>query len=269
MSDIVLVPPLVEPVHLDEARTHLRAPSGDTSQDAMIRRAVAAARRHVETWCRRALVRQQHLLALDCFPGGEIELPVGPLRAVQSVQYLDSTGTLQTLAASGYLVDNYAERARIQPAYGTVWPSTYGVSNAVLVKYTCGHVAPVTAFDTAADTITAPGHGLANDDPARLSNSGGVVQSGLSVDTQYYVKAAATDTLQVALTAGGAAVDITAATAGTGTSFVGQVPDDIVAALLLLVGHLYEHREANSDFQVHQLPTGVESLLAPYRTIRF
>lgn len=267
MSDIVLVPPLVEPVHLDEARAHLVLPSSETGQDAQIRRMVAAARRHVETYCRTGIVRQQHLLALDCFPGGAIEIPVGPLRAVQSVQYLDGDGTLQTLAGSAYRVDTYSTRARIEPAYGTVWPSTRDVVNAVLVKYTCGHVAPVSSIDAGADTIASVGHDLADDAPVRLSNSGGAVPAGLSADTQYYVKAAAADSLQLALSAGGDAVDITGA--GTGTSFLGQVPDDLIAAILLLVGHLFEHREQNSDFQVYELPTGVESLLAPHRVMRF
>jgi uncharacterized phiE125 gp8 family phage protein len=266
MADIVLSPPLAEPIHLDEARTHLRAPSGDTSQDALIRRAIVAARRHAESYCRIAIVRQQRQLSLAAFPC-EIELPVGPLRAVQSIEYVDTAGALQTLSASAYRVDKYAERGRIEPAYGTVWPSTLEVSNAVIVKYTAGMVVPVSAVDAGTDTLTAYGHDLAASDPVRLANSGGAVPAGLSDATPYYVKAPSADTLQVSLTAGGAAVDITGA--GTGQSFIGQVPDDIVAALLLLVGHFYEHREQNSDFETYALPLGAERILSPYRLIRF
>ena len=69
-------------------------------------------------------------------------------------------------------------------------------------------------------------------------------------------------------TDGGAAVDITGA-AGTGQSFIGQVPDDIVSAMLLIIGHLYERRENTSDFEVFDIPQNAESLLAPYRIVRF
>jgi uncharacterized phiE125 gp8 family phage protein len=47
------------------------------------------------------------------------------------------------------------------------------------------------------------------------------------------------------------------------------VPEDIKAALLLIVGHLYAHREENHDFQLHELPLGAVRLLAPYRVTRF
>jgi len=46
------------------------------------------------------------------------------------------------------------------------------------------------------------------------------------------------------------------------------VPPAIKAAILLMVGHLYAHREAVSDAKPETLPLGVESLLAPYRVWR-
>ena len=47
-----------------------------------------------------------------------------------------------------------------------------------------------------------------------------------------------------------------------------SVPTPIKQAILLLLGHLYEHREAASEMVgVMTLPLGVEFLLAPYRII--
>lgn len=266
MADLLIAAPLAEPIHLDEAKKHLRVTTSD--DDALIARAVRAARRHVETWCRRALVRQQRRLVLDAFPA-TIEIPVGPLRAVSSIQYLDTSGALQTLSSALYRVDTYSERARITPAYGESWPSTYPVTSAVLVNYTAGHAVPIASYDTAGDAVTAKGHDLAADTLVVLTNSGGVLQSGLATATHYYVKGPTTDTLQLATTAGGAAVDITGATTGTGQAFVGEVPDEAVAAILLIVGHLYEHREENADFEVFEMPFAAERLLAPLRTVRF
>lgn len=44
-----------------------------------------------------------------------------------------------------------------------------------------------------------------------------------------------------------------------------SVDADMVAAILLLTGHLYENREAVTGFTLSELPWGVESLLSPYK----
>jgi uncharacterized phiE125 gp8 family phage protein len=46
------------------------------------------------------------------------------------------------------------------------------------------------------------------------------------------------------------------------------VPFTIKAAILLVVGHLFEHREENQDFAVHAMPLGAERLLWPHRIVR-
>lgn len=264
MSELVLVAPLVEPIHLTEAKSHLRVTH--VSEDALIGRWIAAARWHVETWCRRALVRQVRRLQLDAFPW-VIELPAGPLRAVTAIQYLDPQGVSQTLDPAAYQVDALAERARIMPAYGESWPATRPALGAVSVTYACGMVAPITAVDAPSDTLTAPGHGLAADAPVTLSNSGGALPGALQARS-YYVRAPAAETLQLAETAGGPAVDITE-TAGSGQSFLGALPADMTAAMLLLVEHFYRHRGEASEVMLHALPLGVERLLAPHRLVRF
>jgi len=265
MADKLLAAPLAEPVHLTEAKAHLRVTTSD--EDAFIASLIVTARQHVETYCRHALVRQQRLLTLDCFPQ-MIEMPVSPLRAVQSIQYLDTAGALQTLASSQYRVDAASEPARITPAYGVTWPSTYPVISAVTVKYTVGHVVPIGSVDAAADTITAKGHDLAADAIVQLSNSGGALPGGLSSAENYYAKSPATDSLQLASSAGGAAVDITSAT-GSGQSCVGAVPAPMRHAMLLIIGHLFEHREEVSDIELFEMPFAAAALLSPYRVVRF
>ena len=47
-----------------------------------------------------------------------------------------------------------------------------------------------------------------------------------------------------------------------------DVPEPIKLAILLLIGHWYEHREASSGTQLHNLPLGVDALIAPYRVAR-
>jgi hypothetical protein len=42
------------------------------------------------------------------------------------------------------------------------------------------------------------------------------------------------------------------------------VPAAIKAAMLLLIGHLYENRELVDMKQMYQVPFGVKALLAPF-----
>jgi uncharacterized phiE125 gp8 family phage protein len=51
--------------------------------------------------------------------------------------------------------------------------------------------------------------------------------------------------------------------AGYGTA--AKVPDDVKAAIKLIVGHLYEHREAVSEVTLNEVPMAAKSLLWPNR----
>lgn len=66
------------------------------------------------------------------------------------------------------------------------------------------------------DTITSTGHGLADGDIVRFAV--GENPTGITADTDYFVRDSATNTFKVAATAGGTAVDITADKTGTLTS---------------------------------------------------
>jgi len=71
-------------------------------------------------------------------------------------------------------------------------------------------VGTVDAADFAADTITAPVHGLAVDNRVVLSAiAGGSLPAGLSATVVYWVKAVTTDTFSLSTTQGGSTVDIT------------------------------------------------------------
>ncbi|MCV0371079.1 head-tail connector protein [Filomicrobium sp.] len=55
-------------------------------------------------------------------------------------------------------------------------------------------------------------------------------------------------------------------TVGYGAA-AGDVPAAIRAAMLLIVGHLYEHRESVAESSLAELPFGAMALIAPYRRI--
>jgi hypothetical protein len=96
----------------------------------------------------------------------------------------------------------------------------------------------VDAADVTADTITSNGHGLANTDRIQVFNVfAETLPAGLAEGTIYYVVGSATDTFQVSLTSGGAAVNIT----GQGELYFQRVIPEVYASpgqLTVAVGAL-------------------------------
>lgn len=136
----VVTAPSIEPVTLSEAKAHLRVDSDITAEDTLITNLIQAARETAEgrTW--RAILQQTLLLTLDDWPEGDvIELPRPPLIKVNSVQYYDAGGVLQTMDEADYQVDAASEPGRVMPVYGGSWPSLREVPNAVQVEYEAGY----------------------------------------------------------------------------------------------------------------------------------
>ena len=265
MTDILVAAATVEPITRQQAKDQARISISD--EDTLLDRLIATARSHVERVTSRALVLQSRRLYLDEFPAsGCIEIYRAPVRAVQSVQYLDTAGDTQTLATTQYRLDKHAIPARVTEAVDVSWPDTYDVPNAVWVNYTVGHLIPFTAATT--DILTAAGHGFADTDVSQVQTLAGVLPAGLSASTNYYARDAAADTLKLSATSGGAAVDIT--DTGTAPNVLGHLPPDIVHALALLIAHWHANREALLVGTIQaEIEAGVESLLAPYRICRF
>lgn len=130
--------PTVEPVTLAEAKLHLRVDVAD--DDALITRLISAAREQCEQELDRSVAPQTVQLLLPAFPDGAIPLPRGPVTAVTSLQYVDQAGTLQTVSALNYTLDDSQVDAYLQPAFGFAWPATRDEPNAVRVTYTAGWV---------------------------------------------------------------------------------------------------------------------------------
>lgn len=85
----------------------------------------------------------------------------------------------------------------------------------------------VDAADVTANSITSNAHGLVNTDRVMVFNVlSESIPAGLTEGTIYFVVGATTDTFQVSLTSGGAAVDIT----GQGELFLQKVVPEVFAA---------------------------------------
>ena len=170
---------------------------------------------------------------------------------------MDTAGDWQTVDAATYVVD-LGTVTRIALASSQSWPSIDSRIGAVRITYDAGDAAAVTVV-AATDVFTIKGglwSTLAVDDVVRLSNSGGVLPSPLNPDTDYYIQSVPSlATFTLSETAGGAAIDIT--DVGTGTHYIGAVPDDVLSWMRLRIGGLYETREdavATSGQQMVALP---------------
>jgi len=132
----ITVVPSAEPISTDDAKTHLNV--SDSADDAYIDTLIKAARQYAEDFTRRAFITQTIEAKFDKFPA-YFELERGPLQSVTSIQYVDTDGNTQTLAASNYIIDKVSMPPRITEAYGVTWPSVRDIANAVTVTYVSGY----------------------------------------------------------------------------------------------------------------------------------
>lgn len=132
--------PASEPLSLDDVKAHLRITYGD--EDTLLQSYLVGARQALEQVTGLALMEQTWEAAWDGFPCGAdatLVIPRPPLRSVTSVTYIDTNGDEQELDASAYLVNTRAFPGELVPAYGTAWPATRAVPNAVVVRFVAGY----------------------------------------------------------------------------------------------------------------------------------
>ncbi len=142
MGHLLITPPAVELVALEDAIAHLRGdddlielPDGD-----LIASWIVAARLHVERRLSIALIEQTWRLTLDGFPKSTtpILLPRPPLKSVTSVTYLDANSVEQTLDPTLYVLDLESRPGRIGPVQDTPWPIAARQLASVRVTYVAG-----------------------------------------------------------------------------------------------------------------------------------
>ncbi|HDR9046273.1 TPA: hypothetical protein QDA94_000464 [Burkholderia vietnamiensis] len=143
----------------------------DTAEDAFIGLLLQKAREAAEQLTWRALITQTIKLTMESFPRPsmnvasanwygpswgvapgpltvarpdgvteyEIYLPRNPVQSIESIQYYDMDGTLQTLDPATYLIDSESEPARVIPAPNASWPPTQNRPGAVEIHFVAGY----------------------------------------------------------------------------------------------------------------------------------
>jgi uncharacterized phiE125 gp8 family phage protein len=143
----LITPPAVLPVSLAELKAEARLDGGDDgTDDARLMGCLRAATDRLdgtEGLLGKALITQEWEMLLPAFPchNGRIDLPLPPLQEILSVVYTDPAGDEQTLATDRYQVVGIGSpySAWVAHAYGTTWPATRCVDEAVTITFSCGY----------------------------------------------------------------------------------------------------------------------------------
>lgn len=254
----ITTPATVDPISLTEAKLHLRV--DHTSDDELIRNLIRAATVWCECYERRAYCVQTVTAKMDEWKD-EMFLPLSPLLQVDSIGYIDGDGDTQTLSTSIYTVDTNSEPGRITLTYDQNWPVIRAVTDCITITYKVGYCTKfTTAFGT--DIFTVNEAIFSDTDAVRLTTDQGDLPASLAEATTYYVRDVTGSTLKLAATSGGTAINLT--DDGTGTHLIGKpdvVPARVRAAIKLILGHLYEHREEATEVALDHLPFAARNLL--------
>ena len=107
MPSILLTPPAIEPLSLDEAKDYLRVEHAD--DDALITALIVSARSHVEAATRRALITQTWRHSRDAWPAtGRMDALPAPLQALAGARVYDEDGVAQAIDLETFVVDAIA-----------------------------------------------------------------------------------------------------------------------------------------------------------------
>ena len=156
MASTLVTGPAVEPITLDELKTHLRI-DGDADDETIVS-LISEARSMIEEYLNIAMINQTWRLTMDHWPAhgagvypptlqsqlaGDpryVELPRFPLGSVTSVTTYaeDSTATAVTVA-SVFDVDSYSTPGRLSLMSGQTWPTHGRPTNAIDVVYVAGY----------------------------------------------------------------------------------------------------------------------------------
>ena len=147
--------PATEPLTLAEAKQHLRVDTAFTADDTYIQGLITACREYAEHLTQAHLVTQHWVQIQDSFasysygavslykpysiPGNAILLQKAPVQAIEKIDYLDMSRTVQTVPSDLYTADLFGSPPRITPQFGKIWPIPIPEINAVRIYFTTGY----------------------------------------------------------------------------------------------------------------------------------
>jgi len=264
----LIAPPVAEPVTLTQFKNILRIPLTDTSRDDTLNLFLQAAREVFEAHCRIAIVTQTWLWRMDSFPmvsfaytrNGfpQIALPKPPFQSLCSFQYVDTSGTVQTLARDTSYGQNVASPfygfqmtpgggmspAKLTPPWARPWAPQLMVPANTIVQFRAGYGGPLAvSINQASNALVAQGFLFNADDAPRLAGDTGTKISipGAGPVVNNVATALVTNVASVDVN-GNATLAAPAVTAVAGaTAWLGDpVPTRLQLGILFLAQHYHE-----------------------------
>ena len=108
---IVITPPLVEPISLDEAKKQLRIKESSTSDDDHIAMLIKVARDRVEKFCNRFFTEQTvSIVYNEVLPDRYICLPYPDLTSVVQLSYFDSDDVETVIDSGDYTFNSESQK---------------------------------------------------------------------------------------------------------------------------------------------------------------
>lgn len=251
------------PFNLEEFKEHSRIIG--TDDDASVYAYMMAAIANAEAYTWRPIGRQTWHLYLDKWEfASYLFLSKSPVQSVVSIQYYDVNNNLQTLSTNDYEVSLNDDPCRIKIKN---MPQIYDRLEAVCITFICGYANNVgsailcTSANVSTNTLTKAAHGLTKATPLYFPNLGTI--TGIETNTTYYALPTSADEFKISATPTGSAIDFGGSntTPPTYQQFA-SIPPMLGAAIKLIFGHLYEHREdVVIGTTVSELKNGSQSLL--------
>jgi len=133
--------PASEPVTLNEAK--LWAKVDITDDDTLITALITSARVQIENHINRPLINTTFKMYMDAFfpdKRDAIQIEIGSVNAINSIQYRDNAGDLQTWSTAEYETDLNGAFAWFKPVDGNTYPTTeINTFNTVEVEFIAGY----------------------------------------------------------------------------------------------------------------------------------
>lgn len=237
---VVIAPPSLEPLSLTELKNRLRI--SDTADDSDLMLVARAARRKLEKDLGGArlvpTVVEQAFDALPC--SDELELSQWPLQSIASIKTYDTSDAEATFDAAKFFADTSSRPGRVCLKTSSVWPSGLRSRRAAIVRYTAGFggssktIATLTRSGATATVTTSGAHGYTTGQRITIA---GADQAEYNGTFEITVTGAALFTFAVSGTPVSPATGVLTATD------LG-IPDEYLMAMMLLIAHWYENREA-------------------------